>query len=77
MEDDLNGRQLSGRRHQWKTTSMEEDINGRQTQWKLTLMEDDINGRRPQWKTTSMDDDHDLSVRFQCSLDEIICTIVY
>ena len=40
MEDDHNGR----RQPQWKTTSMEDNINGRQ-----------LNGRQPQWKTISME----------------------
>ena len=44
MEENLNGRQP-----QWKTTSMEDDLennlNGRRPKWRTTLIEDDINGR--------------------------------
>jgi hypothetical protein len=29
MEDDLNGNALIGKRPQWKTTSMEDNLNGR------------------------------------------------
>ena len=47
---------LNGRRHQWKTTSMEDNLNGRHSQLKTTAMEDDLNRRRTQWKTTSMED---------------------
>ena len=50
MEDNLNGRHLNGRRPQWKTTSMEDDLNRRRPQGKTTSMEDDLNGRRHQWK---------------------------
>ena len=35
---------------QWKTNSMEDNLNGRQ--------EDDLNGVRLQWKMTSMEDDY-------------------
>ena len=31
--------------HQWKMTSVEDDLNGRRTQWKTTSMEDDLNVR--------------------------------
>ena len=48
---------LSGRRPQWKTTSVEDDLSGRQPQWKTTSVEDDLSRRRPQWKTTSVEDD--------------------
>ena len=41
---------------QWKTTSMENDLNGRRPQRKMTSMEDVLNGRLPQWKTTLMED---------------------
>ena len=41
MEDNLNGR-----RPQWNTTSIEQELYG-----------DDLNGRRPQWKIISMRDD--------------------
>ena len=56
MEEDL-----SRRRPQWKTTSVEDDLTGRQThwkryQWKTTSLEDNLGGRRPQWKTTSVGD---------------------
>ena len=44
MEDDLNGRSP-----QWKTTSMEDNLNG-----------DDINGRQPQWKMTTMEENISL-----------------
>ena len=33
---------------QWKTTSMENELNGRQPQRKMTSMEDVLNGRLPQ-----------------------------
>ena len=33
------------KQHQWKITSMKDDLNGRRPQWKTTLMEDDLNGR--------------------------------
>ena len=39
-------------RPQWKTTSMEVDLN-----WRQLKLEDDLNGRRPQRKMTSMEDD--------------------
>ena len=39
------GTNLNGRRPQWKTTSIEDDLKVRQPQWKKTSMEDDINGR--------------------------------
>ena len=28
---------------QWKTTSIEDDLNGRQTQWNTTSIEDNLN----------------------------------
>ena len=63
MEDDHNGRWP-----QWKTTSMEDNLNGRQRtsieqdfngrwpQWKTTSIEDNLYGRQPRWKTTLMED---------------------
>ena len=43
------------KKHHWKTTSIEDDLDKRQPQWKTTIMEADLNGRRFQWKTTSME----------------------
>ena len=31
---------------------MEDNISGRRPQWKTTTVEDNLSGRRPQWKTT-------------------------
>ena len=45
MEADLNGRRPNWKRLQWKTTSMEEDLNGRRTQCKTPSIEDDLNER--------------------------------
>ena len=61
IENNVNGRQ-----RQWKTTSMEDNLNntGRRPYWKRTLarlanqsLEDALDGRQPQWKMTSMEDD--------------------
>ena len=47
MENDLN---------QWKTTSLEDDINLRRQKCKMTSEENDLIERQPHWKTTSMED---------------------
>ena len=39
---------------EWKTTSMEDDLNGRRTQWKTNSTVNGISVRRPQEKTTSL-----------------------
>ena len=46
MED-----KIKGRKHQWKTTQMEDKLNGRQSR---------LNGRRPQLKTTSIEEDFNV-----------------
>ena len=45
MEDDLNGRDLSGGQTQLKMNTMEDNRNGRRPQWKTTSMEDNLNGK--------------------------------
>ena len=59
MEGDLQG---SLPKHQWKITSMEDNLNGRRPEWKTNSMVDDLNGRQPQWKTISMEDDIKVSL---------------
>jgi hypothetical protein len=39
---------------------MENDLSGRRPQWKMTSVEDDLSGRRPHWKMTSVDNNLSL-----------------
>ena len=54
MGDDLNGR-----KSQWKTTSMEDELHRIRPQGKTSI--DNLNRRQPQWKTNSME--YDLNGR--------------
>ena len=47
MENDLNEKGHQWKGPQYKTTSMEEDLNRRQPQWKTNSIEDNLNGRQP------------------------------
>ena len=53
--NNLNGRDLNGRRPKWKTTKMEDGQNGRRPKFKTTKMEKDQNGKQQNWKRPKLE----------------------